>query len=174
MKSLWIRRFFSYLIDWYVITLLIDVVIKVYTYIIYGQSIIITLDNFDLYVAFGLLVTMFIINCLYFIIIPYLLDGVTLGKKIFKLKTINKNGDRASIINLFCKEVIGNVIIEGSFYPFSNYVFNLLLIISGESIIKIIAYIHTFIGIISIMILFTKRARMIHDYIGNTMTICTK
>lgn len=169
-----LRRLVSYFIDWYIISMLLNLVIIIYMH--YTEGIIhfsMTLDYFDIKVATKLLCIMGIIDFLYFVIIPAkITKGQTLGKKIMKLKVISNTGEKASVLNLLVRNFFGIIIIEGCFSPMSNYMRNVLMIKVGNQPIQYMVYIYTAIGILSILSMFiSKEGKMIHDYIGKTKVV---
>lgn len=86
MDELRIRRLLSYFIDWYIITLLLDGIIQIYSLMEKGMISVTTLDSFNLNTALSLFVVMFGVNLLYFVILPYYSGGSTIGKKLLKIK----------------------------------------------------------------------------------------
>ncbi len=165
-----IRRFFSYCVDWYVITLILDIIVRIYTRFHFGEALSLSLDSLDLYSAVKLLLILFVVNCIYFVFLPYICNGATIGKKIFHIKIVSQNEKKVSLSNLFAKEIIGNIIIEGAFYPMSNYISNIILLLFGKNVVQILTYVHILMGLVSMMLIL-KNNRMIHDYIGHTEVV---
>lgn len=64
---------------------------------------------FDVFRA-GVVVMTFLV--IYFVAIPYYLDGQTLGKKVFRLKIVNEKNNKPSIGELFLREIIAKVFID--------------------------------------------------------------
>lgn len=105
----------------------------------------------------------------YYIVFVYLNDGKTLGKKIFKIKVVNKNDGKLSIKNiilrsLFIYGIVTNLfniifvnLINYKYYSYGNIIITYLEII----IITICAF----------MILYRKDGRGLHDLIAGTYVI---
>ena len=116
---------------------------------------------------------MFIVEIIYFCIIPkYVFKGQTIGKKILKLKVVNNNGSEATFMNLLRRDLLGVVIIEGSFVPLSNYIRNVLMPYVGRVPVQYLVYLFTIVSLVSVSLLvFEKNGRMLHDYIGGTKVV---
>ena len=72
---------------------------------------------------------------LYFCVVPkYFLKGQTLGKKLTKIKVVNKDGSDVSFLNLWKRDILGMIMIEGCFMPLSNYMRNVLMLVIGRSL----------------------------------------
>ena len=50
--------------------------------------------------------------CSYFTLIPYLLDGQTLGKKIFRIKVVMVDGSEITFASLFVREILGKLLLN--------------------------------------------------------------
>lgn len=65
--------------------------------------------------------------CAYFTLLPFLLDGQTLGKKIFKIKVVNERGEKASLKRLFIREIFGKYLLNFVSFFFGHLISLLLL-----------------------------------------------
>ena len=65
--------------------------------------------------------------CSYFTLIPYLLDGQTLGKKIFRIKVVNERGEKASLKRLFIREIFGKFLLNFVSFFFGHLISFILL-----------------------------------------------
>ena len=106
---------------------------------------------------------------IYFVVVPYFMNGQTLGKKIMKLQIISKKNKsitmnqyliRALFINSILMNILGIIFIL--FMPKEMYLkFN-----------DITTYLFGAFYVITIsMILFREDGRGLHDLLGNTMVI---
>ena len=115
---------------------------------------------------------------LYYVVFVFFNDGKTLGCAVFKLKIVNKNENKANLLNLAIRSLfmgssfiymipltsIINLIIprvldyNGAFLP-------LLLTISLSTFVEIAFYLYFFLN---------KKNMSIQDYISNTKIIDTK
>jgi uncharacterized RDD family membrane protein YckC len=67
-------------------------------------------------------------SCGYFIVIPHFLDGQTFGKRIFGIKIVNVNGEKAQLIQIVVREIFGKLVLSfGSFFV-SNFITFLLML----------------------------------------------
>lgn len=60
-------------------------------------------------IVFGLSCFIFIV--FYFVILPVILKGQTIGKKIFKIRVVKQNGSDVDYLTMFVREIIGKVLI---------------------------------------------------------------
>jgi uncharacterized RDD family membrane protein YckC len=61
----------------------------------------------------------FIEIILYYIALPSLLKGQTLGMKFFGIRIVKENGDKVDFGTLFVRELIGNILIVVTTFGFS-------------------------------------------------------
>lgn len=54
----------------------------------------------------------FIFLVFYFVILPVILKGQTIGKKIFKIRVVKQNGSDVDYLTMFVREIIGMVLID--------------------------------------------------------------
>lgn len=64
---------------------------------------------FDVF-RWGIIVAILLL--IYYIIVPLLLKGQTLGKKVFKLKIVKENNDKIDPSTMFYREGIGGIFIN--------------------------------------------------------------
>lgn len=105
----------------------------------------------------------------YFIIFGYLNKGQTLGKKLCKIKIVNNNDNRPSILNM----MVRSLFIYGIFTLFFSIIFVNILnkeVFSYSYIV--ITYVETIFIIVSFfMVLYKKDGRGLHDVIAKTKII---
>lgn len=113
--------------------------------------------------------TYIIITILYFGIFNLITDGQTLGKKLFRLKIVKKDGSKANILNYILRSIL-----------LYNTIYYLVAIICVYTLnadtyynVATIAYqIQYYLQlIIMFMIILSKDGRGLHDIIGNTKVI---
>ena len=170
-----IKRLLAYIIDWYLIMFLMNsllVAIDVYKK---GSLIsnVVPISVFDKNEQLVILGILFIVEIVYFCVIPrYVFKGQTIGKKILKIKIINNNGSETTFMNLLRRDLLGVVIVEGSFVPLSNYIRNVLMPYVGRVPVQYLVYLFTIVSLVSVSLLvFEKNGRMFHDYIGGTKVV---
>ncbi|MFK5883748.1 MAG: RDD family protein [Candidatus Izemoplasma sp.] len=130
-------------------------------------------DLFDIdndyanFIVFSILIELFI-GILYFVYIPYKMNGQTLGKKMLRIKAINEFGENPSFKQHFVRAVQ-----NWSLYatvPFvllvhSNYL-TYLIIVSILSNLIVLAVIVAFI-----MMLAREDGKGLHDLIANSLVV---
>ena len=136
-------------------------------------SNVVPISVFDKNEQLVILGILFIVEIVYFCVIPrYVFKGQTIGKKILKIKIINNNGSETTFMNLLRRDLLGVVIVEGSFVPLSNYIRNVLMPYVGRVPVQYLVYLFTIISLVSVSLLvFKKNGRMFHDYIGGTKVV---
>ncbi|MBS6374746.1 MAG: RDD family protein [Erysipelotrichaceae bacterium] len=170
-----IRRAIAYFIDWYLITFLMNLLLVVADYMQTGvmTTNVMPITRFQAGEQVLLLIILFFLQILYFCVIPkYLLKGQTLGKKLTKIKVVNKDGSEVSFLNLWKRDILGMIVIEGCFMPLSNYIRNVLMLVIGRSFTQYFIYFSFAAGFVSIaFLLFDRKGRMLHDFIGSTKVV---
>lgn len=103
---------------------------------------------------------------LYFGVVQYLMNGQTLGKRIFNLKVVNKNNEKVGLVNLLVRTVILTGVLISIAQIICLFVLNENSYYNASYYIKLISY-----GI-EFMILITMLFRIdgcgLHDLIART------
>jgi len=112
------------------------------------------------------------VSIVYYSIMCYFCNGITLGKYILKLKITSANDKELNIFNYFLRSLIINSIL-------SNVVTIVLInTLSKESYINIsgrVGNVFTILMVVSfIMMMYRDDGRGLHDIIGNTKVVSTK
>ena len=105
----------------------------------------------------------------YFIVFGYLNKGQTIGKKICKIKVVNKKNDKLSIWNM----LVRSLFIYGIFTLIYSVIFVNIFNkeIFGYSYV-IVSYLEIiFMIVVFFMVLYKKDGRGLHDIIANTNVI---
>jgi len=105
----------------------------------------------------------------YFIILPFLCNGQTLGKRIFKIKIESNEKEKLSIVNY----IIRNIIINGLGYMVLMLLILYLLPSKTYFIFEsIFSFIQITLVIISVsMVLYRKDKRGLHDILSGTKVV---
>lgn len=158
-------RAIAFMIDWYVGGVLVYFpVILIINKINLGKEYTLDLRSLPFSLAF-------IIALLYYVLIPYLLNGQTLGKKIVKLKICELNKEKISFFSLIKRQVFGIMLIEGSLFLITPLLWQAIFY-KAALYQQILTWIYYVLSVASIlMIIFSKNKKAIHDYIGNTYVI---
>jgi len=107
-----------------------------------------------------------VINIGYFIVFAYLNKGQTLGKKMFKIKVVNKDGNNPSIWNMLVRSIPLYGILTGIINIISLYVLNVKEFNYASTIVNYIYY--GFIIVCIFMVMYKKDGKGLHDIIGRT------
>lgn len=169
-KELLLKRVLAFIIDFYVGALFSTMPISIISTITINkmtQNVFLLEKNIAI---IAVLISM-IVLLIYYFVIPYkVFKGQTIGKKIVGLK-INIHGKNYKT-SLFKRQVLGYMLLEGSFSPTGKLLFQLFSLISGYNIVSIGTDIGNYIALASIGLLLCGRMHlMIHDYLGNTDVI---
>lgn len=105
----------------------------------------------------------------YFVVFATLNKGQTLGKKLLKIRVVNKNNDKPSIWNMLVRSLFIYNIIS---ILFSTVAVKFLNINTFTYIYTTLRYIECFVIIISFfMVIYKKDGRGLHDMIAGTSVI---
>lgn len=171
-----VKRFISYLIDWYVGALCtaipIAIISQKLTNTMLNQNIVEFKQPYG--IIAGILAVLFAI--FYFVIVPaYIYPGQTLGKKICKIKIVKVNNEQVTIKNMLLRQLLGVIVIEGVLYTASAIWHELVTIITQTNFVTPLMYAGFIISGISILLyLFKGEHRTLHDYLGNTKVVLWK
>ncbi|MGM9948191.1 RDD family protein [Floccifex sp.] len=112
----------------------------------------------------------------YYVWIPYkVYKGQTLGKKMMNFKIVKTNNEEIDLKTLMIRQILGIMILEGTFYNVSSLWHDLLSLVMNLNFTGILMIIGLSISIISAAIcMFSNSHRMIHDRIAHTKVILIK
>lgn len=102
----------------------------------------------------------------YFVIFGYLNKGQTLGKKIFKIKVVNKEHERVGFWNILIRSLFIYGILSNLFSIICVLFFDVNVFNYGYKIIGTIESVFLFVSFF--MIMNKKDGRGLHDLIGGT------
>lgn len=105
----------------------------------------------------------------YFVVFATLNKGQTLGKKLLKIKVVNKDGEKPSIWNMLLRSLFIYNIVSALF---SIIFVNILSVNTFTYIYTIVGYVEFFVIIVSFfMVTYKKDGRGLHDMIAGTSVI---
>lgn len=172
------KRFFAYLIDWYLSGLLISISVIIFETIHYGE---LTINN-----KISLLPTKFavlagilgvLLTIIYFYI-PQLINkekyqGQSLGKIAMKIRIEKLDGSTYTFWNNCIRFLFGMILIEQTFSNASFTIRTVLtMLIKNTEIASYIFYIGVTISVFSIfLVLKSSKRQAIHDIIAKTQVI---
>ena len=108
-----------------------------------------------------------VVSLLYFVVLPFYYRGMTLGKKLMKIKIVKSDGSKIEMNDLVVRSFINNTI----FISLVELV--LIFVIKTPKIMVTISVVLTYLQLIVlfisfIMILFTNKKQGIHGIISKT------
>lgn len=170
-----LRRSVAYIIDWYIGGVLASLPLII-IYMINNDNVTIIPQNIEIFkyplnIIVGLL--SFMVVVFYYVLVPmYIYEGQTLGKKIASLKIMSNDNLKASRRQVFIRQFVVILLLEGSLFTSSNMLHQVLNVFSGVKITTIYSRIGLFITAISIiLVILLKSRRALHDVISGTRVI---
>lgn len=164
------RRFFAYLIDWYVGALCTAIPISIIAYQTTGDMANQYLTDFPspFGIVAGVLALLFAFA--YYIGIPlFVWRGQTPGKRLCGIKIVRFDGAPVDFGHLALRQIVGVTIIEGIIANASAIWHQMLTIATGINFVHPLMYAGFAVTLVScIMILVRKDHRCLHDFIGDT------
>ena len=127
------HRLAAYVVDFIATGLITAVVCLLFSIDIYGiiidiiAGIDIQLNLKDVIAMYRSIFISTLLVCAYFTLVPFLFNGQTLGKKIFKIKVVNERGERASLKRLFIREIFGKFLLNFVSFFFGHLISFVLL-----------------------------------------------
>lgn len=190
MKSDFFKRIFAYMIDYFIILLVLsfitaninvgsDITEKVNNLTNEYKNGNITIEEYNeeaLPLNYELTkrkLPVNVITCViiigYYIVFAYFNKGQTLGKKICKIRVVNDKGERASIWNILIRSLFIYGIITTLYSLIS---INFLDIESFNYSVSVVSVIESLFIVISLlMMLYKKDGRGLHDIVAKTKVI---
>lgn len=165
------RRLVAYGIDWYIVTILMNVLVLAVAYAQTGALWAgpLPLAFFDPGVQPAVLAALALIEVAYYCLVPLrVFPGQTLGKRLLGLKMVGRDGGRPGLARLLVRDLLGIVLLEGCFSPLSNYVRNYLMLFLPEDVIRYTVWFSWAVGVLSILMLVFSKRRMLHDLVAGT------
>lgn len=168
-----LRRFISYMMDWYIGGMLTSLPI-ILTYTAMNSSNIGTIEQninifeYPLNIIIGL--ASFMVAALYYVYVPmFINNGQTLGKKIMKLRIVSNDYSEASKKQIFIRQFVIILLLEGSLYTSSYMLHQVLNEVTGANIVSIYNTIGIAITALSaLLVVIFKSRRALHDIITST------
>ena len=169
---LW-KRFFSYVIDYFLSTILISLIPMIATSILTGEKAF-TSENFTA-IPMGwriLLSGVAMAVAVYYFCILTLKEthrGQTLGKRILGIRIVTVDGQELTWKHMCRRELIGSLLIEGETAFPSAYVRYFIFLWLPQALSQGLYYVYMGISFCSIVYaVFGMQHRMFHDIVGGT------
>lgn len=169
-----IRRACAVMIDWYLASVLAGIPVMFIYSIESGEAT--TASSLSaMSLKWGLIagVLAIIAASIYYIYIPsFVYKGQTPGKKLLGVKITNLDNSEVNLKTMLKREIIGVAIVEGGIVCTSEYIRQVIELVSNYKVYSILGIIGSVVTAISIIVLLaTKEKRMIHDFIGKTKVV---
>lgn len=109
-----LNRVAAYIVDFLItgITILVVYFICSFDFIFLFKKGILNMDFNTAIHFYRVTVVNALLICSYFTLVPYILDGQTLGKKIFRIKVVMVDGSKITFASLFVREILGKLLLN--------------------------------------------------------------
>lgn len=172
-------RFFAFLIDYFCGSIFVSMIPMIITSIstqnkMFGVN---QLRSLPLNLQIICCISSFIMAVLYYCIYPLSKRhyAQTLGKRIMNIKVIKTDGSEIMPKDIFIREILGAMIVEGETSFPSAYIRYLLYMLIPLNLATLLGNISIYVSLASAFICFISPShRMIHDYIAKTRVIKNK
>lgn len=176
-KTGYIKRIVAYGIDWYLGSVLSSLpIILLYmslhknaTYI--PQQLSIFKGSYQVLAGvLSLAVALF-----YYLGLPILWNGQTLGKKILGLKIVNDDYQDVNTKQLIIRQFVMIFLVEGSIYTCSNMLHQLVNVLTGYNLAVIWNRLGLVLSVLSgLLVIILKSKKSLHDIVSHTLVVDIK
>lgn len=163
-----IRRSVGFLLDWYVGSVLTALPITTMYHLLMPDEVpVMDLRKFPFaYAALGAAAAL-AVSVLYYIVVPYLTNGQTLGKKVAGIRMVEEGRNRISLRALLMRQFIGIILVEGSLYAVTPLLWQVLCY-SAASLQQKVTWVYYGLTLLSVAMLLFGNGRALHDYLART------
>lgn len=176
-KTGYIKRIIAYGIDWYLGSVLSSLPLILLYMSLHKDAVYIPqqLSIFKGYYQVIAGVLSLSVAFVYYVVLPIIWKGQTLGKKLLGLKIVNDNYQEVNVKQLIIRQVIMIFLVEGSIYTCSNMLHQLVNVLTGYNI----AYIWNKVGLVitilsGILVIILKSKKSLHDIVSHTLVVDIK
>lgn len=173
-KSLFIRRAVAVAIDWYLASVLAGIpVLFIYSMSTGDANIATSLAAMSTNLGLIAGVLAIIAASSYYVLLPlYWKSGQTVGKRLLGIKITSLDNEKININQLFKREIIGVMIVEGGIICSSEYLRQMITLVTNINVYKVLSLIALAMTVVSIvLVIFSKEKRMLHDFISETKVV---
>lgn len=176
-KTGYIKRIIAYGIDWYLGSVLSSLPLILLYMSLHKDAVYIPqqLSIFKGYYQVIAGVLSLSVAFVYYVVLPIIWKGQTLGKKLLGLKIVNDNYQEVNVKQLIIRQVIMIFLVEGSIYTCSNMLHQLVNVLTGYNIASIWNKVGLVITILSgILVIILKSKKSLHDIVSHTLVVDIK
>lgn len=169
-KTGYIKRIIAYGIDWYLGSVLSSLPLILLYMSLHKDAVYIPqqLSIFKGYYQVIAGVLSLSVAFVYYVVLPIIWKGQTVGKKLLGLKIVN-------VKQLIIRQVIMIFLVEGSIYTCSNMLHQLVNVLTGYNIASIWNKVGLVITILSgILVIVLKSKKSLHDIVSHTLVVDIK
>ncbi len=166
------RRFFAYLIDWYLGGLMTAFPIALFSMkqfdTVQNQNILTFAPPTG--VIAGVLGVLFAL--VYYVVIPAACwKGQTPGKRMLRLKIVQQDETEASLGTMLMRQGLGIIVLEGGLVTASAVWHQVAELLTGVSLVKPLMYAGMVVSVLSALLALTQGHLAIHDRLAGTKVI---
>lgn len=168
------KRFFAYLLDFYVGMLLCALPIVLANGILnQSEKMQMNLFYFDGITFYVVALCSLLVGFWYYVYIPCKVwKGQTLAKHLFHFKIVKMDGSDVDFHSMILRQVVGMFLVEGSVIAASSLFRQIITYLTSINFVDPLIYVGLVITVLSsVIMLLGKHRRMIHDFIGATMVV---
>lgn len=176
-KTGYIKRIIAYGIDWYLGSVLSSLPLILLYMSLHKDAVYIPqqLSIFKGYYQVLAGVLSLSVAFVYYVVLPIIWKGQTLGKKLLGLKIVNDDYQEVNVKQLIIRQVIMIFLVEGSIYTCSNMFHQLVNVLTGYNIASIWNKVGLVITILSgILVIILKSKKSLHDIVSHTLVVDIK
>lgn len=166
------RRFFAYLIDWYVGGLATALPVAFFSMRQYQ-----TVQNQNIMqfsAPYGVIAGILALICavLYYAVIPaWGWKGQTPGKRLLHLKIVQADGTDVTPGTIFLRQLVGIIVLEGGLVTASTIWHQVATLLTGVELVKPLMYVGMVVSVISAVLVITRNHTAIHDRLAGTQVV---
>lgn len=173
------KRFSAYLVDWFLGGLVIMFPISIY-YLqqthdlnsLRGVSINTIVDQFGTEQGIFISAIAIIGGLVYYVLIPMVMNGQTLGKKMFDLKIVTSDGNECSNKVIVIRQLVVLIGLETYLYSVSHLIIYFLELTLKLELLRYVYSVGILIsGLSCILVAFTHEHLAIHDMLSKTKVV---
>lgn len=173
------KRFVAYVIDWFIGALVLMLPVSIY-YLAKTQDIesvsnvnIVTISSsFGEATAIFLGIISIVGGLVYYVLIPYITDGQSIGKRILELKIVNEDESSVGFKNILIRQLVILIIFETYLFSVSHMIVYITELITHVEMVKYFYSFGILVSAIScLLVAFTHEHLALHDIVSKTKVV---